>query len=193
MQNKIYEMRKILFLLEQSILYCETDKFYKEIGKMETVIDDLKESFAKETNCSVEFKEVKNINKKILNTIEFVYKPITVLNVFEGNYLENFSNERTEQLSIARAINNHNEFWKQHTTIHGNIYGSVPIELISSESLEILYKLGWKKIKTNIIEIRGSKDSSQDIVDYCDKYLDYYIIVLEESTKTRLILEYLIK
>jgi len=192
MQSKIYEMRRLLVSLEQSILYLEADKFYKNINLMEQNLKLLKEQFESETNLKQDKYEVVKLHTKLLNTIEFIYKPVMVSNIFEGNYLEVFSDERTEELSKSRAINNHNEFWKQHSTVHGNIYGSVPIELINDDSVKMLEKFGWKRTNTNILEVKDKNVKNQEIIDYCDKFLDYYIIIIEESTKSKLILEYLI-
>ncbi len=125
---------------------------------------------------------------RTINTIPFLMKPVMRDNLFEGNYLEQFSEERTEQLMRSRAINNHNEFWKQHETIRGNVYGSVPAELIAEDSAELLINWGWEVVEVDILDFGRKRVDIRMVTEFCQKNFNYYILVKETSTDTILAL-----
>lgn len=126
---------------------------------------------------------------RVLNTIEFLYKPMHFINAYEGNDIEYYSRERTEELLESGAIDAHNEFWQTHDTIFGNVYGSLPIELINRDMIGKLIKYGWKKTNVDILEYRNDYDE-QTIRKVAEQKYRHYIIIREKETQGLLILRY---
>lgn len=130
-----------------------------------------------------------NSNYRTINTLEFLYKPMHFSNIYEGNEIEYFSKERTEELIESGAIDAHNEFWQTHEIIYGNVYGSVPIELISKEMVGKLIKCGWKKVNVDIIEYKNV-ESDKQMRSVAEKKYRHYILLKENETKSTLLLRY---
>ncbi|GKT22192.1 hypothetical protein ADUPG1_004496, partial [Aduncisulcus paluster] len=63
----------------------------------------------------------------------------------------------------AMAINQHNEFWKQHRTVHGNVYGSVPKELIKPVHAEQLERFGWHEVNVNILDFGNKVEDEREL------------------------------
>lgn len=196
MQSKIYSLRRVLVSLEDAVSYCNIKKFNDDIAKIEDLVDSLKKEFYDENSAKIEKEKMKTIEKtekfngEIINTLEFIYKPVDVVNVYDGNYLELFSERRTEELSKAYAINNHNEFWKQHSTINGNIYGSVPCELIKESSIDALVNFGWLPVEVDIIDYNDEISELSKLTEYCERSYEHFIIIREQNTEDPLVLHY---
>jgi len=199
MQSKIYALRRVLVSLEDAVSYCNIEKFNNDILKIEELVENLKCEFYEENSIKIEREKskkalleekVEKIEGYVLNTLNFIYKPIEVMNVYEGNYLENFSERRTYELSKAYAINNHNEFWKQHATINGNIYGSVPCELIKQTSIDVLMGFGWKPVEVDIVDYNSKILELNNLTVYCESIYDHFIIINEQNTNEPLVLHY---
>lgn len=126
---------------------------------------------------------------KIINTIEFLYKPMYFQNIYEGNEIEYYSKDRTEELIESASIEAHNEFWQSHEIIYGNVYGSLPIELATKEGIAKLLKCGWKKTNVDIVEFAKSIDveTARKIAE--NKYR-HYILLKEVETNCILLLRY---
>lgn len=126
---------------------------------------------------------------KIINTIEFLYKPMYFQNIYEGNEIEYYSKDRTEELIESASIEAHNEFWQSHEIIYGNVYGSLPIELATKEGVAKLLKCGWKKTNVDIVEFAKSIDveTARKIAE--NKYR-HYILLKEVETNCILLLRY---
>ncbi len=127
---------------------------------------------------------------RVLNELEFLYKPINKASIYEGNYLERFSDERTSQLMKSRSINQHNEFWKMNQIVKGNVYGSVPSELLNNDSIETLRRFGWKDVWVKIHDFGAIKVSMDVFISELERKFDDYILLYEEETETHLVLEY---
>jgi hypothetical protein len=126
---------------------------------------------------------------KTINTIEFLYKPMHFINIYEGNEIEYFARERSEELLESGAIEAHNDFWQSHEIIYGNVYGSVPLELISKDSVGKLIRCGWRKANVDIIEFKtGLTDG--EIRDIAEQKFRHYIIIKEIDTQGTLLLRY---
>lgn len=153
MKTRIGGIRGFLTKLEYSYDAMSKHQFDEELDEITKLIDILREE------ASHYYKEKALINTasvilmaKMTRTevwcfqslIPFLLiKNVEVDDLYEDNYLVNFCEERTRELMKARAINTHNEFWKQHQTVAGNVYGSVPSELLRKENIEILMDYGW--------------------------------------------------
>lgn len=134
----------------------------------------------------------RKFTSEVINELNFLYKPVDRINVFEGNYLEYFAEERTDQLMKSRSINQHNEFWKLHQTVRGNVYGSVPSELIAGESVETLKRFGWKDVMVKIHDFGTLNVDVDELILHIEEQFEYFILLFEEETNTHLVLEYAI-
>lgn len=126
---------------------------------------------------------------KIINTIEFLYKPMYFQNIYEGNEIEYYSKDRTEELIESATIEAHNAFWQSHEIIYGNVYGSLPIELATKEGVAKLLKCGWKKTNVDIVEFAKTidVDTARKIAE---KKYRHYILLKEVETNCILLLRY---
>lgn len=194
MNSKFDELRKALYDLEREYNNNNIEKFDKEINKIRVSLYDIKKEF--EDGLKIEPETVDNAidcgQTDVINTLQFLYKPMDDITYYRDEYIERFGEQRTEELMKSMAINQHNEFWKLHETVNGNVYGSVPIELINKESISKLLDFNWNIVDVNIREFPCGEHSTKEMVEYCNRNYDYYIIIIEKETRTHLILEYLI-
>lgn len=183
MQQLIYELKRYILELEKDVSTKDVDK------NLDNII-----SICKDIKKRIEYnnKPVADIELKKINSILFMYKPITRGDYLSGNYLEQFSEERTSELKDAKAMDIHNEFWVQHEPVKGNVFGSIPKELLNEKAIKVLEKSRWKEAKVNIYEISSNEKDKRKIIKYCDENFGYFILIKEKSTSTLLILEYLI-
>jgi len=159
------------------------DNMLKNLDIIIKTCEKMKEDLNKEEK-STDLK----INLKRLNSIPFIYKPLTRKDYLSGDYLERFSEERTRELKEAGAIDIHNEFWIQHQPIKGNVFGSIPMELLSQKSVDSLKKNKWEEVMVNVYELLTN--DVKIIIDYCNLNFKDYIIVKEKSTSILLVLHY---
>lgn len=124
-----------------------------------------------------------------INSIPFLYKPMYFNNVYESNEIEYYAKERTEELVESGAIDAHNDFWQQHQIVYGNVYGSLPLELIRKSQADQLKRCGWKKNDVEIIEVKGEYNE-EELRKIAAKHFRHYIIIKEKETKSSLILRY---
>jgi hypothetical protein len=145
-------------------------------------------------NVKLELAEKKKIANGIklqkINTITFVYKPVLRRNYYEGTYLEEFSERRTSELKDAKALDIHNRFWQNHEVLRGNVFGSVPAELICEDAVSRLTYFGWDEVSVTVLEVQKLKCSMTQLVEYCELHYNHFLIVNEKSTNTKLILNY---
>jgi len=126
----------------------------------------------------------------IINTIRFLYKPIKRRNYYEGDYLLEFAEERTRELKEAGAIEVHNSFWTEHKSIKGNVFGSVPKELLKEKAINSLAKNGWLETSVNILEIKNRDIDIKEFTNYCEKAFNHFILIQEKTTRAYLVLQY---
>lgn len=177
MLDRINSLKTAVSELEKAVRESDGVAFNRNLQMIKEICSDLKlVTQSRETDSR------KDMPYKTINTIPFLMKPVMRENIFEGNYLETFSEERTEQLMHSRAINNHNEFWKQHDTIRGNIYGSVPVELIAEDSVAALLNYGWEIVEVDILDFGRNRVDIRQVTEFCQKNFDYFILVKESST-----------
>lgn len=125
----------------------------------------------------------------LISNLPFLYKPIEVRNYYDGDYLEKFGARRTDDLKRADALDLHNKFWMSNNVESGNVFGSIPLELISKDSANALSSSGWKKANVSIYEIEDSI-SLKELDRFCLMAFDNYIIATEMRNNTRLVLKY---
>ncbi|WP_066504851.1 hypothetical protein [Abyssisolibacter fermentans] len=121
------------------------------------------------------------------SSMDFLYKPTTIENYYEGNYLEMFSERRTSELKDCQALHIHNKFWTANSVIYGNIFGSIPKDLISKDSINKLLTYGWKSVVVYVFEIKKDLEY-HELYDICKKNFEKYLIVNETKNNTKLVL-----
>lgn len=195
MLSRVYEIRRASFHIEDAVKNGDFKSFKKQYEQIEKNLKELKDIFYTENAHLIKRQSelgIEQMRFNEINELDFLVKPTCIDNVYEGNYIEYFCEERTEQLKRANAFDSHNEFWLQHQTVHGNIFGSVPIELLEPATAEALSKQGWVKVTVKILDF-GKVKEKQAIIDYCDKYFGHYIIIMEKTTNMYLVLQYNMK
>ncbi len=200
MHRQVQSLRNAIREMEESMVALDLEGFQSGIKAVRRMLSTIEQDFGKAIIAADSVVLSEENNKRtmsrpydIINTIAFLYKPTKRIDIFEGNYLEFFAEERTEQLMKAMAINQHNEFWKQHQTIHGNIYGSVPKELIKPENADQLERFGWHEVNVNVLDFGAEIEDERELVRYCNISFPHYILILEETTSSYLVLEYLLE
>ncbi len=201
MKTRIGGIRGFLTKLEFSYDSMSKHQFDSELDEITKLIDILKDEasrFYKEK--SFDQYSIDEIDRNddsdrgvvytVINSIPFLVKNVENNDIFEDNYLISFCEERTKELMKARAINNHNEFWKQHQTVAGNIYGSVPSELLRKDNVDQLIAYDWEEVSVDIIDFKISGYNRDRIIKYVSESFNSYIIVDETRTKSMLILRY---
>ncbi|WDV47272.1 hypothetical protein PV797_06080 [Clostridiaceae bacterium M8S5] len=121
------------------------------------------------------------------SSLDFLYKPTTIENYYEGNYLELFAERRSRELQDSGAMLIHNKFWTANNVIYGNIFGSIPKELITKESVDKLLRYGWETVLVHIYEIKGGMEYTK-LYDICKQKFEKYLIVSEKKNNTNLVL-----
>lgn len=200
MKTRIGGIRGYLTKLEYSFDSMSKHQFDNELDEIVKLIDILKDeasryykeksfdqySIAEDDDTDTD----RGVVFTVINTIPFLVKKVGNEDIYADNYLVSFCEERTRELMKARAINTHNEFWKQHQTVAGNVYGSVPSELLRQEHIEILKDYGWHDAEVDIIDFKLSGYNKDRILKYVSENFKSYIIVDEIRTKSLLVLRY---
>lgn len=201
MKTRIGGIRGFLTKLEYSYDAMSKHQFDAELDEITKLIDILREDasrYYKEKSfdqysigkLDVENDDDRGVLFSVINAIPFLIKHVEEEDLDKDNYLVSFCEERTRELMKARAINTHNEFWKQHETVSGNVYGSVPSELLRTENNDILKEYGWVEKSVEIIDFKISGYSKERILKYVSDNFKSYIIVHETRTKSLLVLRY---
>ncbi|GAB6106164.1 hypothetical protein [Fusibacter bizertensis] len=168
----------------------EVDMYVRMIKNIATQIkNDYWSLHVNEADIVIQPVQGKNNGYKTINTLEFLYKPMYFQNIYEGNEIEFFSKERTEELNESGVIEAHNDFWQAHEIIYGNVYGSLPIELASKEGIATLLKCGWKKVSVDIVEFSVEMDIKA-ARELAERKYRHYILLKELETQTMLLLRY---
>lgn len=182
MQPVIYELKREILELESVSYSRDSEKIAKILKRIRAICDEL-------DNANIEFSEPE-IEYMRINRLPFLYKPILRKDYFKGDYLEKFALERTMQLKEADALSVHNHFWRNHEDIKGNVFGSVPVEMISQNAASKLLQMGWRETEVNIIDLKDQSIEEKRISKFCEKVFDQFILVKEKATGTYLVLEY---
>ena len=140
MQPAIYELKKEILELERAGYIKDLNQIRKVLNRIRFICDEIEDG-------TVEIPEV-TISYKRINKLPFIYKPILRKDYFKGDYLEKFSLERTMQLKEADALITHNNFWKEHEDVKGNVFGSLPVDMMTTKSFSKLLQMGW--CETNV-------------------------------------------
>ena len=188
MDGNIDDIKKIADHIEWAILVENKIKLEEYIDNMMDVCKGIKAKI--EDESSKEKRVKKEVEIENINEIPFLYKPILKENYYEGNYLEEFCEKRTNELNASQALGDHNKFWQTHEILKGNMFGSLPSELISNEAKRKLEYFGWEDVKVNILEIIKYDGNIKTLTEYCEEKYNYFVIVKEKSTGAEMILHY---
>lgn len=193
MNYSIEDLKEAVDRLEDSLVSRETEDVDMYVRLIKNIASQIKSDYwslnVKEDEIVIMPNESKDQEYKIINTIEFLYKPMHFINVYEGNEIEYFAKERTEELIESGAMDKHNEFWSSHEIIYGNVYGSLPIEVVTKDGISKLLRCGWKKVNVDIVEFKEGVDEERIREIAAFKYR-HYIIIKELETNAYLLLRY---
>lgn len=185
MEQEILALKRAIIELEKNKSMNDESSAVKSIDEIICICERIRDGFQKQDKT--EYKDVKCAK---INTIKFIYKPLRVKNYFDGDYIVKFTEDRSRDLKEAQALDAHNEFWIQHKTIKGNIFGSVPKELLKDKVLKSLVKSGWQEAEVDILEVKDCLEDIRAIIRFCENTFSNYILIEEELTNSHLILHY---
>jgi hypothetical protein len=184
MQHKVHEIKRITYEIEKSVHTGNKVTLEKLIDDMIKTCEGIRGDIeAKKSALS-------NIKLDIINEIKFLYKPVLKKNYYEGTYLEEFSKKRTEDLKEAKALDIHNRFWQTYEVMRGNVFGSVPQELIQKDATRRLLGYGWDEVTVKVIEVCERQCSIKELVEFCELNFDHFLIVKEKASESEIILHY---
>lgn len=190
MRDTIKTVKRLVSEME-SYIYCNN---YNKVNQLADELLNMTKKIKEQ--CANIDSYGNNINKAandypgftLISTLPFLYKPIEVKNYYEGDYLEKFGEKRTEDLKSAKALELHNRFWMSNNVESGNVFGSVPLELISKDSANALLSYGWEKTEVSIYETE--EVNLKELDRFCSRTFRRYIIATEMRNNTKLILKY---
>ncbi|MCT4595658.1 MAG: hypothetical protein N4A57_15525 [Anaeromicrobium sp.] len=185
MQGKVRNIKRVATHIEWAMTIGNKEKLINHIEEMMSLCNEVKAGIMEEKkpNC--------DINVEVINEIPFLYKPILKKDYYEGTYLEDFGEQRSEDLKLSKAMNNHNKFWQSYEIIKGNIFGSVPKELLSEDSIRDLKRFGWDECTVNVIDVLERKCDFDEMIKFCESEYGKYVIVKEKSSEVEMILHYM--
>ncbi len=187
MNESIKKLKRLISELE-SYAYCDNSKKVCQLSEeIITIATTVKEEFSN-ANSKLHTNYMASYLDKI-SCLPFVYKPVTVKNYYEGNYLERFSEQRTDELKRAGVLELHDKFWTSNNVERGNVFGSIPAELISKESVSKLLDMGWEHADVTIYEVTKQMKLNE-LIEICNKSFNYYIIATEMRNNCKLILHF---
>jgi len=200
LKTRISGIRGYLTRLEYSYDSMSKHQFDSELDEVVKLMDILKDEasrYYKEKSFD-QYSITENSDNDadrgviytVINSIPFLVKEVDTDDIYEDNYLVSFCEERTRELMKAKAINTHNDFWKQHQTVAGNVYGSVPSELLRKENVETLQEYDWIDVEVDIIDFKASGYNKDRVLKYVSENFRSYIIVDEIRTNSLLVLRY---
>lgn len=187
MKELIKEMKKVVSQME-SYAYCDNYEKVKELTEYITSLTSEIQTYLQQGN-NKETKSKTYYGLETISTIDFLYKPVMQRDYYEGDYLERFSEERTKQLKGANILELHDKFWTSNNVEKGNIFGSIPYDLIPKESADKLEAWGWKKTKVTVYEVEENI-TMRELDRTCSSFFKHYLIAMEMRNNSVIILEY---
>lgn len=193
MSNELFQIRNILNTLSKN------NNSHAEVKLVQELIDYAESYKARLIKLSendspkVSMNQVPEIKMERISEETFLYKAVTVKNYYEGDYLENFSNIRTSDLKTSGVLDIHNKFWQAHEVNGGNIFATIPLDLVDSQQATKLQSLNWCKIKVDIYEIDSEvvkKLPKYKINEAVGKLFSHYILIREVYGNIFMVLHY---
>ena len=192
MHLKTHQLSNMLIDLDRSLTRGEAENVVEAINRIRMICDDIELSIQDEIDYVKRRDEALRLKYKheLINEVSFLMKPVTVENVYDGDYLDHYVETRARQLSEAGAEEAHNAFWTEYLTLHGNVFGSVPTELLKPEAAAYLEKSGWKQVQVSVLDFGDAQEVTMAFYEYCDENFGRYIVVQESKTKAFLVLAF---
>lgn len=192
MRNTIKAIKRLVSEME-SYIYCNNyDKVNQLADELFNASKIIKEQCANTIrfgNNTERGRSVEYPGFSLISTLPFLYKPTEIRNYYDGDYLEKFNERRTDDLKRAGALELHNKFWMSNNVEGGNIFGSIPLELIDKDSAKALLSYGWKQADVTIYEI-DETISLRELDRICSGVFNHYIIATEMRNSTKLVLDF---
>lgn len=140
---------------------------------------------------SIEIKgeKPKSNQFKVIDSIDFLVKPVYFKNILEGNDIVHYSKERTEELMRASAFDLHNNFWTENQIISGTVYGAIPADILHTAQVESLQRYGWKRNVAQLVAFRKGL-SAHEIRQISQTYFHKYILFCVKKSDKQLILKF---
>ncbi|PAB57954.1 hypothetical protein [Anaeromicrobium sediminis] len=186
MQGKVRNIKRVATHIEWAMTIGNKEKLINHIDEMMSLCSEVKAEMMEKKSFGDKIKV------EIINEIPFLYKPILKKDYYEGTYLEEFAEKRSDELKLSKSINNHNKFWQSYEIIKGNIFGSVPMELLNEDGIRDLKRFGWDECNVRVIDVLERKCDFNEMIEFCDTEYGKYVIVKEKSTGVEMILHYMI-
>lgn len=193
MKYKIPDLKEAVNRLETALLTHKHDDVDQNARLISSIVQEIRSNFLETISPCVQ-EENLHIEShldvfKYINKVQFVYKPTPFTNIYEADDIDSFVRERTEELMESGAMEVHNAFWQEHQIVYGNVYGSLPLELLPAQGVNRLKKCGWKESEVEIFEFK-KEVTEKEAKKATQMYFRHYIIIKETVTKSTLVLRY---
>lgn len=192
MRNAIKVVKRLVSEME-SYIYCNN---YDKVNQLADEILIATRMIKEQCDNTIRFGNENERGRikeypgfSLISTLPFLYKPTEIKNYYDGDYLEKFSERRTDDLKRAGALELHNKFWMSNNVESGNIFGSVPLELIDKDAVSTLLSYGWEQVDVSIYEISESINT-RELDKFCSGAFNHYIIATEMRNGTKLVLDF---
>lgn len=119
-----------------------------------------------------------------------LYKPTPPVDMMMKNHIEVFAEEREQELKRVSLLDIHNQFWAANPVEKGNVYASLPLQLVSLGAEKILQIYGWKRAEANIYQVHRIFDL-RSLDECCEEILKHYLITKTKEERY-IVLEYLL-
>lgn len=193
MSYQINDLKEAVERLSDCLLRDDPEEVDMFVRMIKNIVTQIKNDYwslhVNEDDIVIQPVQSKSKEYRIINTIEFLYKPMYFQNIYEGNEIELYSRDRTEELMESGTIEAHNEFWQAHEIIYGNVYGSMPLEMADTEGIAKLIRCGWKKVSVDIVEFDKKLDENK-VRSIAESKYRHYILLRELETQSILLLRY---
>ncbi len=184
MESNLQALKHYIYELEYTVLQEDYEKA-KNISRMiKTTVSQVENIINNVTDGAT------GVYYKHINTIDFLYKPIDVPDPYVGNYLERYAESRAFDLDRAGAKEGHDEFWKEYLVLQANVYGLVPVDLISEMSMNQLMNMGWLRVSVDVLDFGNDATQMREIRAFCQQSFSNYVALKEEQTDATVVLSF---
>lgn len=188
MFKAVDKIREAVLNLEASLQNEDVNQTVKQVKKILDISSNMYKQLKDVEENMVEDDDSSKIDVfEHTSSLDFLYKPTTVENYYDGNYLELFAERRSRDLKSSRALMIHNKFWTANSVVYGNVFGSIPSDLVDKDAQEALINYGWKKVLVHVYEIKDELEYTK-LYDICKNNFNKYLIVSEKKNNTNLVL-----
>lgn len=192
MSNELFQIRNILNTLTKN------NNSHNELNLIQELIDyaeAYKERLTKlnAQNSTVPICNGPKLKMDKISEESFLYKPVTVKNYYDGDYLENFSNIRSSDLKTSGAFEVHNKFWEAHEVNGGNVFATIPYALVNPQQTAKLERLNWDRAEVDIYEIDAATVQAMPkfkINEAVEKKFPHYLLIREVYGNIMMVLHY---